>query len=73
MKALINLVLFVFALLNASFIAVVLAEMVSLPVGIGAGLVTMVIEAIGIHFVRKAMAASAAHQPAGAADSKGQA
>ena len=72
MKTLVNTVLFVFALLNASFIAVVLAEMVSLPVGIGAGLVTMVIEAIGIHLVRKAMAASAAPQPAGAADSKGQ-
>lgn len=63
--------LIIVALLNASFIAVVLAEMVSLPVGIGAGIATMLLEAIGIHYVRKAMAASAAQ--AAASESKGQA
>jgi hypothetical protein len=59
MKTLIAVVLFVFALLNASFIGVVLTEMASLPVGIAAALLTMVVEAVGIHYIRKAIAAGA--------------
>jgi hypothetical protein len=70
-KVLIRAVLFVFALLNASFVGVVAAEMVSVPVGLGAALATLLAEAVGIHYVRKAMAAGAAS--AGATQPEGQA